>query len=62
MQDNLIRAERVDYQYAFRERRTDLHTNPFGKLGTDGITVAEVYPSATPALTYRRVSNATACR
>jgi hypothetical protein len=55
VQDNLIRAERVDYQYAFRERRTDLHTNPFGKLGTDGFTVAEVYPSATPALTYRRV-------
>jgi hypothetical protein len=55
VQDNLIRAERIDYQYAFRERRSDLHTNPFGKLGTDGITVSEVYPSATPALTYRRV-------
>jgi hypothetical protein len=55
VQDNLIRAERVDFQYAFRERRTDFHTNPFGKLGTDGVSVAEVYPSATPALTYRRV-------
>ena len=55
VQENLIRAERVDYQYAFRERRTDVHTNPFGKLGTGGITVADVYPSATPALTYRRV-------
>ena len=54
VQDNLIRAERIDYQYAFRERRTDVHTNPFGKLGTDGTTVADVYPSATPALTYRR--------
>ena len=37
VQENLIRAERVDYQYAFRERRTDIHTNPFGKLGTGGI-------------------------
>jgi len=55
VQDNLIRAERVDYQYAFRERRTDFHTNLFGKLGTDGFTVAQVYPSATAALTYRRV-------
>ena len=54
VQDNLIRAERIDYQYAFRERRTDIHTNPFGKLGTGGTTVADVYPSATPALTYRR--------
>ena len=55
VQENLIRAERVDYQYAFRERRTDIHTNPFGKLGTGGSTVADVYPSATAALTYRRV-------
>lgn len=55
VQENLIRAERVDYQYAFRERRTDIHTNPFGKLGTGGATVADVYPSATAALTYRRV-------
>jgi hypothetical protein len=54
VQDNLIRAERIDYQYAFRERRTDIHTNPFGKLGTDGTTVTDVYPSATAALTYRR--------
>jgi hypothetical protein len=53
--ENLVRAERVDYQYAFRERRTDIHTNPFGRLGTDGITVSEVYPSATASLTYRRV-------
>lgn len=54
VQDNLIRAERIDYQYAFRERRTDIHTNPFGKLGTNGTTVSDVYPSATAALTYRR--------
>ena len=55
VQENLIRAERVDYQYAFRERRTDIHTNPLGKLGTGGSTVADVYPSATASLTYRRV-------
>jgi hypothetical protein len=55
VQDNLIRAERVDYLYAFRERRSDIHTNLFGKLGTSGVAVADVYPSATAALTYRRV-------
>src|SRR5688572_33450529 len=54
VQDNLIRAERIDYQYAFRERRTDIHTNVFGKLGTGGYTVSDVYPSATATLTYRR--------
>jgi hypothetical protein len=53
--DNLVRAERVDYQYAFKERRSEIHTNPFGRLGTDGFTLAEVYPSATGALTYRRI-------
>jgi len=55
VQDNLIRAERTDYLYAFRERRTDIHTNPFGKLGTGGTSEADVYPSATPQLTYRRL-------
>jgi hypothetical protein len=56
VQDNLIRSERIDYLYAFRERRTDIHTNPFGKLGTGGMSEADVYPSATPQLTYRRVT------
>ena len=56
VQDNLVRAERIDYLYAFRERRTDIHTNPFGKLGTGGISEADVYPSPTPQLTYRRLT------
>jgi hypothetical protein len=52
---NLARAEREVYRYAFKERRTDIHTNPFGKIGTGGTRVLEVYPSPTPRLTYRRV-------
>ena len=55
VQDNLVRAERIDYQYAFMERRTDVHTNPFGRIGTGGLLVSEVYPSPTAALTYRRL-------
>jgi hypothetical protein len=55
VQDNLMRAERIDYLYAFKERRSDIHTNPFGKLGTGGVSESEVYPSATPQLTYRRL-------
>ena len=55
VQDNLVRAERIDYLYAFKERRSDIHTNPFGKLGTGGISEWEVYPSPTPQLTYRRL-------
>jgi hypothetical protein len=52
---NLAKSERLDDLYAFRERRTDLHTNPFGKIGTDGTRLSEVYPSSIPQLTYRRL-------
>jgi hypothetical protein len=53
--ENLARAQRLDHLYTFKERRTDLHTNVFGRLGTGGIRLSEVYPSPTPRLTYRRV-------
>jgi hypothetical protein len=55
VRENLARAERVAYLYAFKERRTDVHTNPFGRIGTGGTRVFEVYPSATRQLTYRRL-------
>ena len=54
MRENLARAERVAHLYAFKERRTDVHTNPFGRIGTEGTSLFEVYPSATRRLTYRR--------
>lgn len=53
--ENLSRADRVDHLYAFKERRTDIHTNPFGRIGTGGTRVFEVYPSPTRSLTYRRL-------
>ena len=52
---NLARAERVAYLYAFRERRTDIHANPFGKVGTGGTRLFDVYPSPNLELTYRRL-------
>lgn len=55
VRENLARAQRSVHLYAFKERRTDIHTNPFGKLGTGGTRLSDVYPSATPRLTYRRV-------
>jgi hypothetical protein len=55
VRENLARAQRSVHLYAFKERRTELHTNPFGKLGTGGTRLSDVYPSATPRLTYRRV-------
>ena len=53
--ENLSRADRVDHLYTYTERRTDIHTNPFGRLGTDGIRVFAVYPSPVRQLTYRRM-------
>ena len=52
---NLTRAERAAHLYAFKERRTDVHRNPFGRIGTGGTRLFEVYPSATRRLTYRRL-------
>ena len=50
----LADAFRRDDDYAYRERRTEINTNPFGRLGTGDVELYEVYPSPTPGLTYRR--------
>ena len=50
VRENLARAERVAHLYAYSERRTDVHTNPFGRIGTGGTRLFEVYPSATRRL------------
>ena len=43
--ENLARAGRVQDQFAYKERRTQLHTNPFGRIGTGGTIVYEVMPN-----------------
>jgi hypothetical protein len=55
VRENLAHADRVSYLYAFKERRTDIHTNPFGRIGTGGTRLYEVYPSPVRQLTYRRL-------
>jgi hypothetical protein len=55
VRENLTRAERLAHLYTYKERRTDIHTNPFGKLGTEGTSLFEVYPSPTRRLVYRRL-------
>lgn len=42
-------------RYAYRERRTEMHLNPFGRLGPGPVQEYEVFPGPTPALTYRRL-------
>ena len=53
--ERLAEAFRLDDFYAYRERRTDINTNPFGRLGTGDVKLYEVYPSPTRGLTYRRL-------
>jgi hypothetical protein len=42
---NFARSERDASRYAYKERRTELHTNPFGRLGTGGTRAFQVTPT-----------------
>jgi hypothetical protein len=43
--DNLIRSQREQFNYAYKERRSEFHVNPFGRMGTGGIEGYEVTPT-----------------
>ena len=53
--ENMARSNRQQYRYAYKERRTELHMNPFGRLGTGGTELFEVTPGPTPAVYFRRL-------
>jgi hypothetical protein len=55
VRERLAEAFRLDDFYTYRERRTELNTNPFGRLGTGDVKLYEVYPSPTRGMTYRRL-------
>jgi hypothetical protein len=43
--ENLGRSQREQYKYGYKERRSELHTNPFGRLGSgEGTSTWEVTP------------------
>lgn len=52
---NLVKSLREQVHYAYRERRSDIHTNPFGKIGTEGNRVFDVTPGDEPGVYYRRL-------
>jgi hypothetical protein len=54
VRSNLARSDREQYRYAYRERRSEVHTNPFGKIGTDGSVLYQVDPGEELGLYYRR--------
>jgi hypothetical protein len=53
--ENLARAGRVQDRFYYKERRTELHMNPFGKIGTGGTRVHEYTPDSEPGVYYRRL-------
>ena len=55
VREAVSRSQQLWHRYAYKERRTELHTNPFGRLGTGDTIVTEVRPAPDPRLTYRRV-------
>ena len=44
VRDNMARSGKVQDQFAYKERRTQLHTNPFGRIGTGGTLLFDVQP------------------
>lgn len=55
VRENMVRANREQHRYAYKERRTELHANPFGRLGTGGVVVYDVTPGPEPNITFRKL-------
>jgi hypothetical protein len=53
VRENMVRANREQFRYAYKERRTELHTNPFGRLGTGDVLLYDVMPGPSPSVTFR---------
>jgi len=53
--DNLIRSQRAQFNYSYKERRTEFHVNPFGRVGTGGIEGWEVTPIENGAVILRKL-------
>ena len=52
---NLERSQGEQFRFAYKERRTELHTNPFGRLGSGETLGYEVIPAEGGAVRLRRL-------
>lgn len=46
--ERLLASHQRFHQFSYKERRVDLHMNPFGRMGVGDTRVLHVYPSADP--------------
>jgi hypothetical protein len=53
--ENLIRSQREQFNYAYKERRSEFHVNPFGRMGTGGIEGWEVTPIENGTVILRKL-------
>jgi hypothetical protein len=53
--ENLIRSQREQFNYAYKERRSEFHVNPFGRMGTGGIEGYEVTPIENGTVIQKRL-------
>jgi hypothetical protein len=54
-QENLERARRAQFWFAYKERETELRRNPFGRVGTGGTKTFSVWPELDPPTIVRRL-------
>lgn len=54
-QENLARSQREQFRFAYKERRTELHMNPFGRIGTGATRAYEITPKHDGAVILRRL-------
>ena len=55
VRENLARSTREQNRYAYRERRAELHMNPFGRIGAGEMRLYEVTPGPDPSVYFRRL-------
>jgi hypothetical protein len=53
--DNLLRSQRDQFNYAYKERRTELRINPFGRMGTGDVEGFLVTPAENGKVILRRL-------
>jgi hypothetical protein len=55
LRENLWRDRQLEEQYTYLERRRDVRVSKMGKVSLGPVRTFEVYPSATPGRTYKRL-------
>lgn len=53
--ENLAKATKLQSRYTYKERSTEIHRNPFGRIGSGGARVFEMRPTGEAGVFMRRL-------